>query len=115
MADLALDKLAVQALTALESAVVCDSNALTLSRTLLFTVTFRPAVGTERCGDAEGNSGETMTGFSRARFVVSGVSEGVSDTLERRTFARSTPSRAGDVSVSCWPSLLPLAAAVEVR
>lgn len=78
--ELALDKLAVHAETAVSA--VTDSNALTFSLTLLFAIV---AVGFRwRCGSVEGKSGETITGFNRARFVVSGVIEGVSETLDRR-------------------------------
>ena len=80
--DFALDIDAVQAETAAESALVL-SNAATLSLTL-------PEAGATvvggfvRCGVAEGNKGEIMTGLSRARLVVKGVMLGVSETFDRR-------------------------------
>ncbi len=97
----ALDRLALHA----EGAGVggeCDSNALTRSFTLAVLAAGR--AGAEACGVRDGKSGDTMTGLSLARFVVSGVIDGVSDTLDARNLAPTGDSASASLGVSCSSS-----------
>lgn len=63
----------------------CCSSAFTLSLTVAFVAAFAEGTGlrlTAAAAVGAGKRGAVINGFIRARFVVNGVMEGVSDTFD---------------------------------